>query len=210
MRNFALYHHVNGNEKSIRTFVGLTIFVLFVLKTQLLSWCSSPPTCCWWARRNVHQWNCNVLADTAESSFTLREKHYNSSSKLLCVSLLKHKDGTRTIEMILVSTVLKLAKDISRVVAAGSTFTCGCLHDKITHKLNRTTKSSTSKERNMTTHKKQRHHCGSNLRLYLIEMDPEESSKHCIAAGISRRLAGYWEKFSISNHHVSVELHRLW
>ena len=162
------------------------------------------------SKRNVHQWNCSVFADITESSFTLREEHYNSSSKLLCVSLLKHKDGTRTIEMILVSTVLKLAKDISRVFAASITITCGCLHDKITHKLIRTTKSETRKERNMATHKMQRHHCGSNLRLYLIEMDPEESSKHCIAADISRRLAGYWEKFSISNHHVSVELHRLW
>ena len=45
---------------------------------------------------------------------------------------------------------------------------------------------------------------------YLVIMDPEESSKHCIAVGISRRLAGYWEKFSISNHHASVDLHRLW
>ena len=41
----------------------------------------------------------------------------------------------------------------------------------------------------------------------LIEVDPEGSFKHCIAVGISRRLAGYWEKFSISNHHVSVEPH---
>ena len=49
-----------------------------------------------------------------------------------------------------------------------------------------------------------------HFKVYLVDMDPEESSKHCIAVGISRRLAGYWEKFSISNHHVSVELHRLW
>ena len=41
----------------------------------------------------------------------------------------------------------------------------------------------------------------------LVNMDPEGSFKHCIAAGISRRLAGYWEKFSISNHHVSVRRH---
>ena len=47
------------------------------------------------------------------------------------------------------------------------------------------------------------------LEISLIQVDSEESSKHCIAVGISRRLAGYWEKFSISNHHVSVELHRL-
>ena len=142
VRNFALYHHVNGNEKSIRTFVGLTIFVLFVLETQLLSWCSSPPTCCWWARRNVHQWNCNVLADTAESSFTLREKHYNSSSKLLCVSLLKHKDGTRTIEMILVSTVLKIS--LWRCSYKGGRYsnTCGWLKQIIMLQRNNTLHTS--------------------------------------------------------------------
>ena len=39
----------------------------------------------------------------------------------------------------------------------------------------------------------------------LSKVDSEESSKHCIAVGISRRLAGYWEKFSISNHLSSVE-----
>ena len=44
----------------------------------------------------------------------------------------------------------------------------------------------------------------SNHTIFLVEMDPEGSFKHCIAGGISRRLAGYWEKFSISNHHVSV------
>ena len=55
---------------------------------------------------NVHQWEDRILAEAVDSSFTLREKHSTSSSKLSCVSLLKHKDGTRTIEMILKSTVL--------------------------------------------------------------------------------------------------------
>ena len=61
-------------------------------------------------RWNVHQRVDRVFAETIDSSFTLREKHSNSSSKLSCVSLLKHKDGTRTIEMILKSTVLGLEK----------------------------------------------------------------------------------------------------
>jgi len=47
-------------------------------------------------------------------------------------------------------------------------------------------------------------------RVSLFQAVPEETSKHCIAGGISRRLAGYWEKFSISNHHASVKPHRLW
>ena len=55
---------------------------------------------------NVHQRDDRILAEAVDSSFTLREKHSTSSSKLSCVSLLKHKDGTRTIEMILKSTVL--------------------------------------------------------------------------------------------------------
>ena len=61
-------------------------------------------------RWNVHQRIDRVFAETIDSSFTLRGKHSNSSSKLSCVSLLKHKDGTRTIEMILKSTVLRLEK----------------------------------------------------------------------------------------------------
>ena len=36
-------------------------------------------------------------------------------------------------------------------------------------------------------------------------MIPQGISKHCIAVCVSRRLAGYWEKFSISNHHASVD-----
>ena len=52
--------------------------------------------------------------------------------------------------------------------------------------------------------------CGDKETFSLVEMDPEGSFKHCVAVGISRRLAGYWEKFSISNHHASVDLHRLW
>ena len=39
----------------------------------------------------------------------------------------------------------------------------------------------------------------------LLYVDPEGSFEHCIVVGVSRRLAGYWEKFSISSHHVSVE-----
>lgn len=58
------------------------------------------------SKENVHQENRVCFSAKSTSSFTLREKHCNSSSELLCVSLLKHKDGTRTIEMILVSTVL--------------------------------------------------------------------------------------------------------
>ena len=38
--------------------------------------------------------------------FTLRGERYASSSRLMVLSLLEYKDGTRTIEMILVSTVL--------------------------------------------------------------------------------------------------------
>ena len=53
-------------------------------------------------------------------------------------------------------------------------------------------------------------HRHKTLEISFSKVDSEEPSKHCIAVGISRRLAGYWEKFSISNHHVSVELHRLW
>ena len=45
---------------------------------------------------------------------------------------------------------------------------------------------------------------------YIGTMIPHGISKHCIAVCVSRRLAGYWEKFSISNHHASVRLHRLW
>ena len=47
---------------------------------------------------------------------------------------------------------------------------------------------------------------------FLLEKfwSPEETSKHCKADGVSRRLAGYWEKFSISNHHASVRPHWLW
>ena len=58
------------------------------------------------SKENVHQEDRLCFSAKSTSSFTLREKHCNSSSELLCVSLLKHKDGTRTIEMILVSTVL--------------------------------------------------------------------------------------------------------
>ena len=36
---------------------------------------------------NVHQGSSQIFAEKTTSSFTLREKHYNSSSKLLCVSL---------------------------------------------------------------------------------------------------------------------------
>ena len=36
---------------------------------------------------NVHQGSSQIFAEKTASSFTLREKHYNSSSKLLCVSL---------------------------------------------------------------------------------------------------------------------------
>ena len=35
----------------------------------------------------------------------------------------------------------------------------------------------------------------------------KRTSKHCVDDGISRRLAGYWYKFSTSNNHVSVEPH---
>ena len=38
--------------------------------------------------------------------FPLRRKHYHSSSWLRMLPLLENKDGTRTIEMILKSTVL--------------------------------------------------------------------------------------------------------
>ena len=68
---------------------------------------------------NAHQWRSRSFAEKTASSFTLREEHYNSSSKLMCMSLLNHKDGTRTIEMILVSTVLKIWREIQviRVLA---------------------------------------------------------------------------------------------
>ena len=48
------------------------------------------------------------LAVKAKSStcFALRGKRFASSSRLMGLSLLGYKDGTRTIEMILVSTVL--------------------------------------------------------------------------------------------------------
>ena len=49
------------------------------------------------------------LAVKAKSStcFALRGERFASSSRLMGLSLLGYKDGTRTIEMILVSTVLK-------------------------------------------------------------------------------------------------------
>ena len=128
------------------------------------------------SRWNVHQRGDRIFAETIDSSFTLREKHSTSSSKLSCVSLLKHKDGTRTIEMILKSTVLISTVFSGLMRAALSTI----LVAQIT------------------------------CVVFLVEMDPEGSFKHCIAVGISRRLAGYWEKFSISNHHASVDLHWLW
>ena len=43
--------------------------------------------------------------------------------------------------------------------------------------------------------------------LSLIEMVPEGAYKYCNSGYISSRNAGYWEKFSISNHHVSVKPH---
>ena len=42
-----------------------------------------------------------------EARFTLRGERYASSSRLQVLPLLGNKDGTRTIEMILVSTVLE-------------------------------------------------------------------------------------------------------
>ena len=82
------------------------VYLIYVKETsQLVLLSSNLPLMDRW---NVHQRGDRVLAETIDSSFTLREKHSTSSSKLSCVSLLKHKDGTRTIEMILKSTVLIL------------------------------------------------------------------------------------------------------
>ena len=62
--------------------------------------------------KNVHQaLNRSILRLDVESSFTLREQHHVSSSWLWFVSLMRYKDGTRTIEMILVSTVLPLIEN---------------------------------------------------------------------------------------------------
>ena len=43
----------------------------------------------------------------SSTCFALRGEHFASSSRLMELSLLGYKDGTRTIEMILISTVLK-------------------------------------------------------------------------------------------------------
>ena len=64
----------------------------------------------------------------SRTSFMLREKHFNSSSELLCVSLLNHKDGTRTIEMILVSTVLFKISLPTLYISRWSRNTCGCMN----------------------------------------------------------------------------------
>ena len=62
------------------------------------------------------------------TSFTLREGHCCSSSELLCVSSWNHKDGTRTIEMILVSTVLKGVENESLLVFSYGNLSCGVHH----------------------------------------------------------------------------------
>jgi hypothetical protein len=158
-------------------------------------------------RWNVHQRADWIFTETIDSSFTLREKHSNSSSKLSCVSLLKHKDGTRTIEMILKSTVLGLPDFPGLIRAVLPTILVVrisrfvvCLKQHHGVFLLDTCHTWQEKQGYRILTEK----------IFLVQVDPEGSFKHCIAVGISRRLAGYWEKFSISNHHVSVELHRLW
>ena len=66
--------------------------------------------------------------------FALRGERFASSSRLMKLSLLGYKDGTRTIEMILVSTVLQKIGQPKEViknrtlvhVGAGTRNSCQC------------------------------------------------------------------------------------